>query len=861
MNWGAMFQSLWQGLLFQMLGELLRPSVKRSGPAAGGLKDLSFPTSDPNRAHQWLIGRRIIDNANLFATWDFKAVPRSKRVRTGLIKRETFPLPPVYYVSFGMVLCGGSGARLKRLYLGDRLAWEGDIGSGETVDINLTWNEEGQDEYPRGMRATVEFYSGATMPSPYVEAKQGVGTVPAWSHLTYIVVRGQAGSSQPGAYIGTNKQVEHLRPEIERMPSAATTGLGEHPDGGSYWVVDGDANPAYACAEIMVEPDFGAGLPTDTLDAAAFHAAAKKLYDEGHGTSQQWDSQRPSGEVVIELCRQTGAILQPDATTGLQQMRLMRGEDAPLLTLNDDNIERLQSFSRSAMSEATNALTLTYIAKNEKFEPRPVEVQDLAAVEAAGQVITGQTSYAGIMNSDIALKVGVRDLRALSAPLASARVSAIVPKRARLLPGDPVLFASPLNGIEQLRMRVVSSRYSKPGTALCEIELLEDVFFSGAAIYSVPAPATGGTGSSTTSMPVAPSDLLVFNLPAGLAGTSANIAAVAARRPDDATTNTWTVAYGLTADSVEYNQRSDVLFSARGLLASTLPSISAAGSITISLSARDYAALQAAGAGTYDVLVAPGNGVSPSSALGEWMRATCTPVGGNSAVLTAVKRGLYDTVPASQAAGAVCWILIDYVTNPAPMRTTITTAMGATFAVIDGVASQLDTTAYERVYPFGKNVRGVAGPGAGQMQAVTNRASRLASLGKVGLRTTSGEPQLGASTPADAPMVTLGSGTIYATWGYRSNSTSDTQPWAEAAAAADPGVRVQVRLERYLAEYDEWQQVGSGWYTATEGATSVAITSTSNGKLRLTAQPFTPVGSDGDYLAGASQTWYFNKTA
>ncbi|AOS80269.1 hypothetical protein Q5W_15470 [Hydrogenophaga sp. PBC] len=197
--------SIGQYLLFSWLSDRFRPKLNRNGPAAGGLKDLSFPTVDPTRPHQWLIGRRVIDNANLFGTWDFKAVERSKKVRTNLFSKERVPLPPVYYVSSAMVLCGGTGARLKRVYLGDRVIWTGDLASGGAVNVNVQWNEEGQEDYPRGLIARIEFHSGSTTPNAYIQAKQGAANTPAFKHLTYVVVRGQDGSAQPGAWIGTNR--------------------------------------------------------------------------------------------------------------------------------------------------------------------------------------------------------------------------------------------------------------------------------------------------------------------------------------------------------------------------------------------------------------------------------------------------------------------------------------------------------------------------------------------------------------------------------------------------------------------------------------------------------------------------------
>jgi len=525
-------------LLLTVLSEYLRPKTQNDKPAAAGLKDLNFPTADPTRPHQWLMGRRLVDNANLFATFDFEAAERTKTIRTGIIRRETIVTGHDYFVSAAMVLCGGTGAKLRRIWAGtDRLVWEGSMESGNTIPLNIEWTEQGQTDAPRGFKGFLEFYSGPsaagqTYFSPYLLSKRGPGNVPAWNHLTYIVLRGlgdatstnsvlsglsgalgfgsvgassdallsaieralSIGSSvHQGMWIGTSTQVEQLRFEVERMPTAISTGLGANP-AGSFWTVDGDANPAYAIAEVMTDVHYGAGIAPEELDAPSFHRAAQALFMESHGTSQLWDSQRVSGEVVLELCRQIGAILQPDPLTGLHTLRLLRGTDEPVLVLNDDNIQRLSQFSQNSMDEATNSMALNYASRDEKFELRPVDVLDDAAIEIAGKVIPGTASYAGITNATLANIIATRDLRTVSSPLATARLSAIVPKRQRFLPGDAVLLSSEKNGVVSLRMRVTSARYSKPGESLCELELVEDVFRSGEAIFS---PPTAVAGTST----------------------------------------------------------------------------------------------------------------------------------------------------------------------------------------------------------------------------------------------------------------------------------------------------------------------------------------------------------------------------
>lgn len=845
-------------LLFSLLSELVRPKMKRTAPAAGGLKDLSFPTVDPTRPHQWLIGRRIIDNANLFATWDFLAVARSKKVRTGIFSRERIPLPPVYYVSFGQILCGGSGVRLRRILLGDRVLWTGNAASGTSINVSAQWNEEGQEDYPRGLIATIDFHSGSTTPNAYVQSKLGAGNTPAWKHLTYVVVRGQAGG-QLGAWIGTNKVVEHLKFECERIPVASEIGLGAHPDGVDYSAINGDANPAYAVAELMTNRLYGAGEPADTLNAAAFHAAAKRLFQEGHGTSQLWDSQRPTGDVILELCRQTGGVLTPEPFSGLQEFKLLRGDDTPLLTLDDSNVVRLDSFSRSAMSESTNTLALEYADKAESFKQRPVEVQDLAAIEAAGQVITGQAAYAGIVDANVAVQVAVRDLRALSAPLAAARLSAIVPKRQRLFPGDPVLFSSPANGVQQLRMRVTSSRYSQPGQALCELELIEDVFQSGSAVYAIPTPPTGGTGSGTTPLPglITSSNTRLVLAPYGLAQDNADHAMFYAAAPDTTTTSYNLGLYETSSADPDFIDR-PLNFAAFGTLATAIPDVISPGDVLVNITSASAATLRAFGSQPcYALLQQPLLG-SASNIQPEWVRVSSITVNaaGTQATLTLSGRGLFDSVPASRLVGDDVHILCDYAVDPAPRLTRIYPNAGSNYtdpAIVEYAGLENINAVF-----YGRNVRGVGAgntTGLSDVGAYTNvrgfsRAALPLPPGNVRIEGSTGSWQI-----ADAPTLTISGSTFQVTWNPRQRTTSSETPWDATNTVSDSGVEVDVQLQRWTGS--SWTVVESQIAVAPQ--TSVTLPKPAAGTYRVFLFPRAPVpnGDPTKKTFGISQAWCF----
>lgn len=870
-------------LFFTILGELIRPKRPESRNAAGGLKDLSFPTVDPTRPHQWLIGKRMIDNANLFATFDFLGVERSKKVRTGIISSERVPLPPVYYISAAMVLCAGSGARLREVWVGDRLAWSGNIGTGQQAPINIEWTEDGQEETPRGVKGVIEFYSGHSTPSPYIESKRGAGNVPSWKHMTYAVLRGpDGGVSIPptplagmlgvttkvanGAWIGTSKQVEHLKFVVERMPTAESTGLGAPADAGDYWTLGDDANPAYAAAEILTNRQFGAGIDPGLLDVDSFHAAAKVLKEESHGTSQLWDNQRVSGDVVLELMRQTGMLLQPDPVTGQHKLRLLRETEEAVINLDDSNIKRIHSYSRAAMDEATNALALEYTAATEKWEPRPVEVQDLAAIEVAGQVITGTASYAGITNSNLAQVLALRDLRALSAPLATVRLDAIVGKRQRFIPGDPVNLTATDLGIVSLRMRVTSARYAKPGESVCELELVEDVFKSGIALYTTPSgigmtpPGTVGATDNPSTVDAGYYSAGLIHAPYALTQDDADHAMHVAFAPNTRTQGYDLGWYESDPATAEYHDRSDIGFSALGSLQSNLAAITAPASITVAVDSANAATL--ARFTGRNVLFYIGDNFGSGQTL-EMLQASSVSVNeaGTVATLTGVTRGLWDSVPLFHAAGSRVVILCDYVIDPRRVETVV---YGGPGQVAAAYAGQTSVSAVAVGRTGGRSASNGSPATLGGMfddfRATSSppgyvRAALPYPPGDVRLEGTYGDSR-GDGTP---PSVRAVSDRLRLTFKPRNRKAGGLSAWSSGDVVGEDGVLTSVQLAQQHPTTLAWTVLSSAGLSA--GVTQHDFIAPTSGarRIRVSLYSYKPVSGTSAGIVSKSQDWYFTQ--
>lgn len=673
-----MWEYLLKFIVMQLLAEALKPKVKIDRPPAAGLKDIGLPTADETRPLPWLIGRAKVDAPNLIATYDFKSNGRSKKQRTGLMSSTTIPLGYDYYVAATEMLCAGGGVRLREIWAGSGddavMIWSGNIGNGGSAFVNYKKIEKDREDYPQGFRGYVYFKSGSTTPDAYLTAKAGAGNVPAWPHATYVTLRGSATTTDGGMWVGTTGQILPLSFVVERAPTEASVGLGPIPSDIVVADANGDANPALAVAELLTDPIFGAGEHPSFIDAESIWAAARVFQSENHFIGTLIDQQRTVGDVVFEFCRQTGSLLQPNPSTGNRTLKPLRAGDTPVLVLDDSNIESLASFARSSFDEATTSVTVNYLDRAARWKQRPVTVHNTAVRRSAGSGSPNTQQYSSVTSAELAQKLAMRDLRALSAPLATARLTAIVPKRQRLLPGDLVVFSSAKNGISNVHMRVTSSRFSQPGDRRCEIELIEDVFTTGMSVFAQPVAATP-PGPIATPGPIGS---ILFNWPNGiiaprqLSGAAPGKYHMMFFAGADAANaaNSYELGYSDAAVPVEstvaWDQKGFIGFAAKGRVLSNVGGpgnpIAVGNAIPVDFSAADAQTVRNNAGG--EVLVMRDWHVA-SAADREWFRGTIvmTTTTGTAGTLTITAVNPYGSGlwgPAGVQTGDDMWLLYDY---------------------------------------------------------------------------------------------------------------------------------------------------------------------------------------------------------
>jgi hypothetical protein len=239
-----------------------------------------------------------------------------------------------------------------------------------------------------------------------------------------------------------------------------------------------DMNPAHIIRECLTDPVWGMGYTAGDIDDDSFTAAADTLYQERFGLSIAWDKPGSIEDFINEILRHINGTLYIDRLTGKYTLTLIReGYDvSSLVSLGATDIEKLEDVSRRAVGDLTNQVTVSYTSSI-MGDSATVTVTEQGLVQLQGAVINTQIDYLAIKTHELASRVALRELRALSTPLLSCTVIASR-KAASLNPGEPFLLTRAEYGLNQTPMRVLSIELGDGRTNRVRIKCIEDVFAS-----------------------------------------------------------------------------------------------------------------------------------------------------------------------------------------------------------------------------------------------------------------------------------------------------------------------------------------------------------------------------------------------
>lgn len=845
--WAAFAWSAFKTLLLNIaIGALTTAMQLRKAPKAQrySLSDFTYNTNDQGRALTRVFGR--VPVTGHLAWWgNYRAVEKTKKVRTFGITVGRQSLGWEYYIGMWLHLTGGCVERVREIYYGDKLVWSGNVALSKTgstsIAVDKRWDEAEGAQVKSGLAGTFVFWNierpignNSALPvDAYLAAQLGENP-PMYPNSCHVRFDG---------FVGTSPQIPSIKIVVEDLtaPAALLAGrtrtisypvAGELTDATVYAAVqsfvdgarnvNGSANPVFAIAEIATksDPSFGARLSPYLLDLDSFMRAAYRVKEDGLGVDFPWESTTPSSEQIEQLLQLVNGHLDHDPRTGLLKLELVRESDEPAFEFDSSNLIRLGKFERSVIAEAPNVFEVRYADRDDKYLEKTVTVRNIAGVRSAGREIKLSQDYLGLTTRAVTSRVATRLKRSSVSSLASLEFTGVVPGGTVLKPGQLITVDHETEGL--LRMRILSARFGDYSNRQeVDIEAIEDVFRDGNGSLSGSDPGT------TLPEDVLPSNAVeaarVFYAPASLTDGE-NDQAMVLVAPSSAYQTAYRVEMALTTagtfdDDTAFRVDGVHEFAAYG---TTTAAVAENASFSVQLSAASAAVVARNNAESPTPYVCLGN---PTTADHVWLKAASVSLNTTTNVATITPsggHGIWGTWPLRFASGTEAWIAYDYVLDPGALQTVLTrafndTTVAAQFAGFDGSNPWAFIRAGNRENPTPVQLPTLAGTEVGGSGSATVSA-RPWTAGRTRINGVEG-----AFAETDSLPLIPRAGTLSVSWVNRSRaSRADSNYNSSSTSGVEQNSRVQFFVDtRPAPGTGTWIRRHTGTLTAGESQSAL----------------------------------------
>lgn len=377
-----------------------------------------------------------------------------------------------YGLGLHMALCHGPVDAVLEIQVGERTAWAGEASASGSVAINQP-DLFGGEEREGGIDGNLDILMGDATQAPNAYLQSWLGNaIPAFRGVLSVVWQGWVAAMNP--------YVKPWRFRIKRIPAAWYPATAD---------IDGDANPAHIIRECLSNADWGMGYPAGDIDDVSFMAAADTLYGERFGLSLLWDKESSIEDFILAILKHVDGMLYVHPQSGRFTLKLARADYDPatLMVLNPSNVLHLEEFTRSSWGEVTNQVTVVY-RDGATDKDNSITVQDIAAVQINGGVVATTVNHPGISRAELANRVAMRELKALSSAL--AKVTLVANRQASSISiGDAIKWSWPPYGINEMVLRVARIAYGELQSGAVRLECVQDVFALPESVYSSPPPS------------------------------------------------------------------------------------------------------------------------------------------------------------------------------------------------------------------------------------------------------------------------------------------------------------------------------------------------------------------------------------
>lgn len=641
------------------LGALLQPKPEDAKPE----DQPEFPSNSETTNIRVTWGTVLIKATQILWHGDFKAEPIKKRRFNGLFFQH-YIAGYKYYLGIIQGLCwgktpqGNEGVDLRAILCDDRIVWKHPENSQKFTNILIDEPTFfGSETQEGGLYGTFTLHHGEQwnafpiVPSAYWSAQIGL-TMPDYHDLAYIEWPGystfsEAFVSKRQGWMGNSGRAEPFAFLLRRRVGGLFLGNGDIQVPGSIHV---HQNPIFAIAECYTNMEWGMQVPVSRL-GSSWEGAAVTCFNEGLAWAYDWNRESSIEDMVAEILRYVDGVAYTDLATGKLEIVLARDDYDPddLDEISDDDNVEIVSLSRGAIIDSKNELRVLFTDRETLLhDERAILVRDSANNASQEATVAATVRYRGCPHGDIAVRVGMRDLRALSLSLWRGTIK-VDGKFYKYHPGKVFKFTWPEEGIDQVIMRVTRIKYGTIKDQTIEIEFIEDVFAAGTQTYASP-------GDTVWTNPIGPAANVinggVSELPFWYQRNNQMRVIGYAERPG----GQGTIGYDAYLNSEVSAE--DLDFTATGTLLNDYEQLTDPtdnGGTLILEDVTDKSAIGAAGAG--DIAALGSNlALIVSSAGVEWIAfESATNNIDDTITLNNVWRGVLDTPPLAHPAGARVW--------------------------------------------------------------------------------------------------------------------------------------------------------------------------------------------------------------
>jgi len=395
-----------------------------------------------------------------------------------------------YNLSIHMGYCWGPVDRVNFLRMSDK---EVPFFADENGSVNLTDSDLfGGPKQGGGIDGKVYALLGGPdqiMPAEYAAKLQRTPTtMPGYRGLMSLLFVGRNLATKGFKWGSNNPMIPATEANVTRMP----VGLPGDPSIGD------DANLAHVIYECVTNTDWGLGRSGGLIDLESFVYAADVFRAEGLGISLKWTSSVAMESFIETLLAYGAAQFFMNPEMGKWQLKLVRFDyDAATLPVVDPGVGRMLKFDRGNWGETINEVQVQWT------DPRSGKVETVrahndASIDVQGGVVTDTKNYEGVRNPELALRLALRDLQQVSAPLARAEME-LDRSFWNTNQGACLRLQWPDEGVDNIVFRVLAVSRGTTSEKIT-VNLVEDIFSS--PYYQIAAPTDQWVDPSTAPLPV-----------------------------------------------------------------------------------------------------------------------------------------------------------------------------------------------------------------------------------------------------------------------------------------------------------------------------------------------------------------------